>query len=283
MSRCWSLAVLLPAATFAGPADGRAQAPDEPSEIRKTAEQIADSLELELLQGDTWVKAKRIDRPLLLYTDDTRGDDRGFLFGWGEKGRPLAVFEIFQKVHLRGIWTTCICNTSGGTVRAARSGGPWWLENDSDIAFKDIPSAPAVAAESAVRQRQMKLLAQSFTAHEVYNPNNTRYDLRRLDRPLYSYSDEASGILDGGLFTFANGTNPEILLFIEARRGKTPGSKPAWQFGVGRSAAAELHLEYQGKEIYSAPRGYVVGGRNKAFWSSTLEFTPRVPIPPVDK
>jgi hypothetical protein len=129
----------------------------------------------------------------------------------------------------------------------------------------------------------MKLLAQNFTAHEVYNPNNTRYDLRRLDRPLHSYRDDDAGIVDGGLFTFANGTNPEILLFIEARQPKGHGAKPVWQFGVGRSAAAELHLEYQGKEVYSAPRGYVVGGRNKAFWSSTLEFTPSPVAPPVGK
>jgi hypothetical protein len=271
MARRWFLAVLLPLATFAGT---RAQAPEEPSEIRKAAEQLVDGLELESLRGETWVRAKRIDRPLLLYSDDTRGDDRGFLFGWGDKGRPLATLEIFQKVNNRATWTFCICNTSGGRVRAGRSRGPWWQENDSDIAFKDIPTAPAVAVDSAVRQRQMKLLAQNFTAHEIYNPNNTRYDLRRLDRPLHSYRDEDTGILEGGLFNFANGTNPELLLFIEARQAKAEGAKPAWQFGVGRSAAAELHLEYGGKEVYSAPRGYLVGGQNKAFWSSTLQFTP---------
>src|SRR5262249_31555766 len=212
-----------------------------------------DTVALESLDGDTWVKAKRIDRPLLLYTDDTRGDDRGFLWGWGEKGRPLAVIEIFQKVQSRGAWTVCICNTSGGRVRAGRLGGPWWLENDSDIVFQDIPSAPSVAADAPLRQRQLKQLAQDFTAYEIWLPNDTRYDLRRLDRPLHSYRNEDAGIIEGGLFTFANGTNPEVLLFIEARQAK--GSKPVWQFGVGRSAYAEFHVHYQGKEVHSVPRG----------------------------
>jgi hypothetical protein len=283
MSRRWLLPVLLSVVTSAGPAGGRAQAPDEQSEIRKAAEQLADSLELEALQGETWVKAKRIDRPLLLYSDDTRGDDRGSLWAWGDKGRPLALFEIFQKVNNRTIWTFCICNTSGGKLRAGRMGAPWWLENDSDIAFKDVPAAPPVGAESALRQRQMKLLAQNFTAHEIYNPNNTRYDLRRLDRPLHSYRDEDAGIVEGGLFTFANGTNPEILLFIEARQAKDRASKPVWQFGVGRSANAELHLEYGGKEVYSAPRGNYVSGRDKPFWTSALEFTPPAAVRPADK
>jgi hypothetical protein len=272
---CWLAATWLPTCS--------AQAPDEPSEIRKTAEQLVDSVELESLQANGWVKAKRIDQPLLLYTDDTRGDDRGFLWGWGEKGRPLAVFEIFQNVQQRGVWTVCICNTSGGRLRAGRSGSPWWLENDSDIDFNDVPSAPPVATESAVRQRQMKLLAQNFTAHEIWMPNNTRYDLRRLDRPLHSYRDEETGIVEGGLFAFANGTNPEILLFIEARQQKAKASKPVWQFGVGRSAYAELHLEYQGKEVFSAPRGDRVVGRNKPFWTSRLEFAPSAVAPPVGK
>jgi hypothetical protein len=124
MTRLWLLATLLPVAMSAGSGGGRAQAPDDTSESRKAAEQLVDSLELESLQGDKWVKAKRIDRPLLSYTDDTRGDDRGFLWGWADKGRPLAVFEIFQKVHNRAIWTVCICNTSGGRLRAARAGSP---------------------------------------------------------------------------------------------------------------------------------------------------------------
>ena len=85
MNRRWLLAVLLPVATFAGPADGRAQAPDAPAEVRKAAEQLVDTFELESLQGETWVKAKRIDRALLYYSDPTRGDDCGFLWAWGDK------------------------------------------------------------------------------------------------------------------------------------------------------------------------------------------------------
>src|SRR2546425_391235 len=80
-------------------------------------------------------------------------------------------------------------------------------------------------------------------AHEVYTPTTPRSALRRLARPLPSYRDEDAGILEGGLFAFANGTNPELLLFIEARQGKGKSSKPVWQFGVGRASYAQLHAE----------------------------------------
>jgi hypothetical protein len=274
MNMRWFLAALLSVASPVGSAEVRAQASDASSEIRKAAELLVDSVELESFRGEAWVKVKRIDQPLLRFSDETRADDQGSLWAWGDKGRPVALFEIFQKATTRHVWTTGICNTSGGKLRASRTGAPWWLENDSDIAFKEVPAAPLVAADTALRQRQMKLLAQKFSAHEIYNPNNTRYDLRRLDRPLRSYRDEDAGIVEGGLFAFANGTNPEILLFVEARQGMPKGSKPTWQFGVGRSANAELHLEYDGREVYSAPRGNYVSGRDKPFWTTTLQFTP---------
>jgi hypothetical protein len=272
MNRRWLLAVLLPVATFAGPADGRAQAPDAPPEIRKAAEQLVDSLELESLQGETWVKVKRIDRPLLFYTDPTRGDDSGFLFGWGDKGRPLVVLELFQKAANRAAWVADVCNTSGGRLRASRMGARWWLENDSDIAFKDVPGAPPVAPDPNLRQRQMKLLAQNFNGYEMYK-TNVRVDLRRLDRPLHTYRDEDAGLVEGGLFTFANGTNPELLLFVEARRANK-AAKPVWQFGVGRSSATQLHAEYEGKEVYLATYGNLVIGRDKPFWSVRFRVTP---------
>src|SRR2546421_500871 len=78
---------------------------------------------------------------------------------------------------------------------------PWWGENSSAAELQDIPSAPVPAAEAPQRQRQMKLLAQKFTGHQFWDPMNTRYELRRLERPLYTYRDEAGGVLEGGLFT----------------------------------------------------------------------------------
>src|SRR5262249_15129072 len=119
-------------------------------------------------------------------------------------------------------------------------------------------------------QRQLKLLAQKFTGHEFWNPDDTRYELRLLKRPLYTYRDEASGVLDGGVFTLANGTNPEILLFVEARMDPKNSSKRIWQYTVGRLAHAELHLEYDGKEVFNAPRGNKVAGSNQPYWLSFI-------------
>jgi hypothetical protein len=235
-------------------------------ENRREAERVVRGIEVEILSDDQWIKVPRIEAPLLFYSDPTRNNDRGSVWGWGPKGRPVALLELYQNTEVRTRWALAICNTSGGKLRARREGAPWWLENDSATELKDVPGAAAPAAEAAVRQRQLKLLAQKFTGHQFWDPDNTRYDLRLLKRPLHTYKDEAGGILEGGLFTLANGTNPEIVLFIEAREDPKNKEKSVWQYAVGRLAHAELHLEYDGKEVFEAPRGNRVAGRDKPYF-----------------
>jgi hypothetical protein len=238
--------------------------------LRREVEQLVGGVEVEILNAGKWSKVKRIEKPLLYYGDPTRENDRGSVWGWGEKGRPVATLELFQNANDRTKWAYAVCNTSGGTVRATYEGKAWWRENESITELKNIPGAMAPSAEGAQRQRQLKQLAQKFTGHEFWDPNNSRYELRRLERPLHTYKDEDSGLLEGALYTFANGTNPEIMLFVEARVSPKDKTKPVWQFTASRSAHAELHLEYDGKEVFDAPRGDKVSGPDKPYWLGTF-------------
>jgi hypothetical protein len=280
--RYLALVVLLAASTaLVGspsqlPSESKKEQTDQSAEsraneqIRREAERVVRNIEIEILSDDKWTKAPRIKDPLLYYGDPTRHNDRGSVWAWGHKGRPVALLEIFRGAALRSHWTFVISNTSGGKLRARYADAPWWDENDSAAELKDIPGVPAPAADVSLRQRQVKLLAQKFTGYEFWDPDNTRYELRLLKRPLYTYRDEASGLLEGGLFTLANGTNPEIMFFVEARVDPKSNSKPVWQYTVGRLAHAELHLEYDGKEVYTAPRGDRVAGSDQPYWIGSL-------------
>jgi hypothetical protein len=253
---------------------------DADEEYRRESEKLVNGIELEIYSDDKWSKVKRIEKPLLFYGDPTRNNDRGSVWGWGEKGRPVALIEVYQNISNRTKWVYAICNTSGGKVRANRGGAPWWRENDSASELKDVPGAPAPSTEAPQRQRQIKQLAQKFTGHQFWDPNNTRYELRRLESPLYTYRDEDSGLLEGGLYTLANGTNPEIMIFLEARVDPNDRSKTMWQYTVGRLAHAELHMEYDGKEIFTAPHGDRVYGPAKPYW---LGFITSAPVAKQDK
>jgi len=240
-------------------------------EHRLEAEKLADGIEVEIFNEDKWSKVKRIEKPFLFYGDPTRNNDRGSLWGWGDRGRPVATLELFQDPSDRTKWVYAICNTSGGMLRASRGGNPWWRANESASELKDIPEAPVPSTDASQRQRQLKLLAQKFTGYQFWDPNNSRYELRRLERPLHIYRNEDAGLLEGALYALANGTNPEITLFIEARENPKDKTKTKWQFAVGRSAHAELHMDYDGKEVFNAPRGDAVSGSAKPYWLGLIK------------
>jgi hypothetical protein len=75
------------------------------------------------------------------------------------------------------------------------------------------------------------------------------FALRLLDRPIYTYSDADRGIVQGGLFAMSYGTNPELLIQIEAR---ATADKPEWQIAFARLSAAEVVVRLDQKEVWRA-------------------------------
>ena len=95
--------------------------------------------------------------------------------------------------------------------------------------FAPLAAAPPPAAKEAARLRQIKEIARRFTAHEFWDPENSRFELRLLVQPVHRYRDAAGEIQDGAMFVLAHGTNPEAML---ADRGCRPdygeGSLAVW-------------------------------------------------------
>src|SRR5262245_8052840 len=85
-------------------------------------ERLFKKIDVEVQLEDGWVKAERIAKSLLLYGDPTRNHDRGSIWGWGEKGRPVVLVELFQHPDDRSRWVYVLCNTSGRRVRATMDG-----------------------------------------------------------------------------------------------------------------------------------------------------------------
>jgi hypothetical protein len=75
-----------------------------------------------------------------------------------------------------------------------------------------------------------------------------------LTQPLYRYEglDPGKldrGVLDGAIFSFAVGTDPEVLLVLEARQLKD-GAR--WEFAIARFHYVEMKAKYKDREVFSA-------------------------------
>jgi hypothetical protein len=151
--------------------------------------------------------------------------------------------------------------------------GVRWAPRKAGLELKRFEQAPTVADEEPVRLRQMKELARRFAAHEFWDPDNQRYELRMLAQPIHRYRDPLAGLLDGAMFLFAHGTNPEIVLLIEA--AGQDAAAAAWQYGFARLGSAELHVSLDSREVWTQERTPgVIGLPTDPYW---LFFKPAVP------
>ncbi len=161
------------------------------------------------------------------WTDPTRDFDGGALWVWRASGRPVAVVGA----ELYASWSLEFVSMTPGLVKAVDGRVRW--RPRKGVEFHEIPAAPAVAGTEVGRFQQMRDLARRFSPREYWlkNEGNVQsYALRLLPHPIDRYSDPASGVVDGGLFVCANGTNPEAFLLIEARRRSS--GPPKWSFAA---------------------------------------------------
>ena len=98
--------------------------------------------------------------------------------------------------------------------------GAGWMPQESGLKFEPIPDAPEPAATPSRRLTQMRDLARRFTAQ--VGRGGVRSEMRLLPQPIYrsEVADPTAPVGDGAVFTFvwSAGTDPEVLLVIEARQ-----------------------------------------------------------------
>jgi hypothetical protein len=156
---------------------------------------------------------------------------------WTSHGRPEAMASIFQ-------WDNDICHefvslSRSNKLIARDKSDVLWSPKTAGVEFHDVPEAPVPAAKGAARLRQMKTIADRFAARlpDRNIDDGNQVVLRLLPTPLYRYdleeSENGAGTLkDGAMFAFVMGTDPEVILLLEAveREGKM-----AWQYAFARA------------------------------------------------
>ena len=189
-------------------------------------------------------------KPVLQWSNPVVGSIHGSVFVWNGKGRPQVLASIYKwygpkHFHL-GVEFHSLAEAP---VTARNQGTVVWSPSKAGITFAPVPGAPAVGDTREKRLRQMRALAKEFVGTEVDREGQTR-DLRLLTQPVYRYGG-AEGPVDGGLFAFVIGTDPEVVLLIEARPGAD--GTATWQYAAARMNSTSLRLSHKGREVWSQP------------------------------
>jgi hypothetical protein len=195
----------------------------------------------------------------------------GAIFLWtDESGRAEAaiqVFEIKDSFYPQGLWIHEFTSLSPVTITAARRGRTRWAPATPGLEFKPVPGAPKPAESAAQRFRQMRTLAADFRAADDFKRKGWS-ELRLLPTPICRYGESGTKLLDGALFAFVLGTDPEVFLFLEVRSSK---EGPQWQYALAPMTIYAVKSSYQGKPVWELPNRDPSWDPSKPFFSKAYE------------
>jgi hypothetical protein len=225
--------------------------------------------------GDRKEPAKVSD-PCLRWSNPLSGEKDGVLAVFAyNAGRPVAIGQFFRTGPRQWVNEFAII---AGDATIMRSERPYWKPSEFICKFTDLPDSPVPAAKPALRLTQMRKIAADFSVtdnHGWEESQITKHNLRLLPQPIYRYSEEGK-ILDGGLFVYAVGTDPECNLLVEAYQDEK-GSR--YRYALAPMSIYELEARYKDAAVWAIERRILFGGNCRKYYASMYSPAPGETVP----
>jgi hypothetical protein len=218
--------------------------------FHKIAFAAATGYEIDLVtEPATRLKLK--EEPVLRWTNPVQSDGAGEVYFWTDRGRPEAVVSIYRFVGASGKPGLHheFHSLSAKRLSARGANGRTWSPDQAGLEFNPVPDAAKPASSPLGRKRQMRDIADQFQADKT-DRQEVQRTLRMLTQPLYRYESTRDDVLDGALFAFVEGTDPEVLLLVEARQ---TGERYEWQYALSRLNSVRLQAKYKDRSVWDQP------------------------------
>ena len=191
---------------------------------------------------------RRVEKePLLRYSDPTRTTTDGTLWLWTQSGRPLAAACLFNDTREGFQWNYEFISLSDSALFVDGRPGWNWQPVAKQRHWIRVPD-PEPARTEAARLLRMKELLARF--HADADEDGNLFQLRLLPRQVHRYRSPEEKIEDGAMFLFVSGTNPEVLVQVEAMTDAERG----WRIGFARMSASQLKITCDDKTVWEAER-----------------------------
>ncbi len=234
------------------------------------------------LDGDDRRQLEFQPKIILKYTNPVRTHGQhGAFYVWTFDGRPEAVGTIWsirdrtdptKRITAHELQSLSLSPlTSKRPPMIGRKGiVPQWSPQNPGIQLQKFRNAAAPANSAAGRLFQMRRLAREFDAVSIASDDESERTLRLVPQPLYRYKSVSAKVVDGGLFCFVMGTDPELLLLIECR---LVNGKPQWHFAAARFTGIPLKLRRNGQVVWECQKAEpYVGGHPYFLYVGVAQF-----------
>lgn len=225
------------------------------SEIRKRWQNLyekrAESLSVSF--ADSSQRNVRLHpQSLLTYSNPVRNvQGHGSVFLWTESGRPVLIAAYWSAAEPGQPGTRRLSrewhSLAAEKLRVNVTPEETWRSTGPGIEWQSVKDADEPSKSRALRLTQMRRITNRVRA-EIETRES---ELRLMSQPIYRYP-EGSGVLDGAIFAFVMGTDPELLTVVEARTDRE--GRADWFLGFVHFTNAAVRATLDGVEVYQAPR-----------------------------
>lgn len=194
------------------------------------------------------------DRSLLRWSNPAVGQVYGDVFLWTRDNRPAALVSLYEWHSPYTDRTAEFSSLSNEPLTATVGKQTLWRAGSADLRWKALEPSPAPGRNAKTRLIQMRGLVARFRVVLDDRRNDDRGEpqrLRKLSRPVFRYDDADTGLLDGALFAFVKGTDPEAFLLVEAKENSE--AKAAWHYALARMNTDPLSVKLDNKVVQEFP------------------------------
>jgi hypothetical protein len=260
------------------PADKSAEKP--PAIAPPTAKELADrrmqfmkrALSRYTVQVGGQKEPATVGDPCLHWTNPIGGASDGIIAVYAHKvGRPAAVGQFLLNGDKK--WLNEFTVLAENDVTIQRSGRLFWKPSEYVCRLSDLPRSPLPADKPVLRLAQMRGLAAHFSVIDYFK--GTKQDLRLLQQPVYRYSENGK-ILDGALFIFVLGTDPECCVLLEAHKDNK-GHR--YRYAVAPMTTFQLEVRYKDRLVWEIDRRGLAGAKSRAYYAGVYVPEPGEVLP----
>ena len=189
------------------------------------------------------------ETPVLKWSNSINVSVHGAVFVWMRGDRPEVIASIFKFYSPRVNFSAEFQSLSEQPLVASKNGEVVWQPAEAGVAFKALTDAPIPAKTAPLRLVQMREIARNYSMDLTTVIGKSKHELRLMSQPLLRYGGKSSDLADGALFAFARGTDPDVILLLEARSAQ--GQAARWEYALARMHVGALAARYKEKEIWA--------------------------------
>lgn len=192
---------------------------------------------------------------ILRYTNPQRPNvQHGSVNVWTDKGVPHIIGAIWSAEDRKNREQRNLCyefhSLSAAPLKVTMENTKVrWEPRASGVEWITLKNVPAPPATRALRLTAMRRITAEWTATGLATEEA---ELRLLPQPLYRYPEMVEGPLDGAIFAFVVGTDPELFVVLEASKDR-PGISDGWRISPARLTGTPLTLKRKNETLWSSP------------------------------